>query len=471
MKKFRSSVYILLLILLGSLVTPAHAQSNIQVISDSASLAFPDSIDFRAEFKSSASITSAVLEYGVDQLTCGTVEAKAFPDITPASDVKVEWTWEMRQSTSLAPGASVWWRWQVIDSSGAQFISPTKTILWLDAIHPWQVITGGNINLHYYNGGESFGQQLHEAAAQALVRLSQDIGVRTDSPVDIYIYADYNDLKDAILYEPSWAGGEAFPQNNIVIIGISPDRLESGMSDEAHELAHVLVGHLTFTCLGFIPQWLSEGLAVYGAGGPHADEQALFEQAKAADDLPSLRSLIGNFSEESSRAKVSYGEAYSVINFMINTYKGNKMMALLLDLRDGQTSDDALQAVYGFDTDGLEAAWRLSIGVNPPVGSSKATPVPTPTQVPTFVPVGAAPVAAVVSTPHPTPGEASATPASATQAEIPTGTAVPSAKQPGVTLSNITTVLEFGLACLVIAVILVGLAIFLIVRGQNRRGK
>jgi preprotein translocase subunit YajC len=37
--------------------------------------------------------------------------------------------------------------------------------------------------------------------------------------------------------------------------------------------------------------------------------------------------------------------------------------------------------------------------------------------------------------------------------------------------SNITTVLEVGLACLVVVILLAGLVIFLIVRGQNRSKK
>ncbi|MGA2489723.1 MAG: peptidase MA family metallohydrolase, partial [Anaerolineales bacterium] len=242
MTRFRSFVFVLLLFLLSSLVTPVHAQASIQVISDAASNTFPESIIFKAEFKSSVNITSVVLEYGVNQLTCGTVEAKAFPTLTPAADVNVDWTWEMRQSGSVAPGATVWWNWQVSDASGAQFTSPTKSILWLDSVHPWQIITGGNINLHYYNGGASFGQQLHDAAVQAMVRLSQDVGISTDSPVDIYIYANQSDLLEAVLYDPSWAGGQAFPENDIVIIGISPDQLDWGKSTEAHELTHVLVG-------------------------------------------------------------------------------------------------------------------------------------------------------------------------------------------------------------------------------------
>jgi hypothetical protein len=471
MARFRFSVFFLLLLLLGSLVTPAHAQSNIQVISDTASNTFPESIDFKAEFQSGANITSAVLEYGVDQLTCGTVEAKAFPTFTPAATVKVEWTWEMRQSTSLAPGVSVWWRWQVSDASGKQFTTSTQSILWLDGVHPWQVIKGGNINLHYYNGGASFGQQLHDTAVKALVRLSQDVGVGTNSPVDIYIYANQKDLQEAVLFEPSWAGGQGFAENNIVIIGISPDQLDWGKSTETHELTHVLVGHLTFSCLGFIPQWLNEGLAVYAEGGPHAGEQTLLDQAVASNTLMSLRSLTGNFPSTSS-GYLAYGEAYSVVNFLIKTYGRDKITTLLLDLRDGATADAALQGVYGFNVDGLEDAWRHNIGAASRTGTLQPTQLSMPTQVPTIVPIGAAPVAGTdLSTAHPAAPDAVVTPAEAPQTAVPTVTSVPTAEQPGPGATNFPIAIAIGLAFPVIVVLLAGLAIFLIVRRQNRSGK
>jgi hypothetical protein len=148
------------------------------------------------------------------------------------------------------------------------------------------------------------------------------------------------------------------------------------------------------------------------------------------------------------------------------------MTALLLDLKDGQTIDQALQAVYGFNTDRLENAWRTSIGAKPLIGLSQPTPLPTPTVVPTFVPINAAPVAAaVISTLRPTPADAAATPGSATTTAFPTATKTPITNPPGVNPGNLTTVLEVGLACLVIAVLLAGLVIFLIVRGQKRNRK
>jgi hypothetical protein len=477
MPRSRIIIFVLMLVLLASLTTPAAAQSGIQVVSDAASLTFPDSILFNAEFQGGANITSVLLEYGVNQLTCGTVDAKAFPQLTAGTDVKVTWTWQMLESGSLPPGTTVWWHWQVTDSGGTQFTSPTKTVLWLDAVHSWQVITGGNINLHYYNGDASFGQQLHDAAAQALVRLSQDVGVTTDSPVDIYIYADSTDLQDAILFAPTWVGGQAFPENNIVIIGIPTDQLDWGKSTEAHELTHVLVGHLTFSCLGFIPTWLNEGLAMYGQGGVQAAEQAQFDQAAAANQLPSLRSLTGQFSAEATRATLSYTEAYSVVNFMIKTYSRDKMTSLLLDLKNGQTIDQALQAVYGFDTNGLENAWRKSIGTKLLSGSSQPTPLPTPTIIPTYVPINAAPVAvSELVTAHPTPANGAEAAVTATQIVPPTPSAPsgapPNAANPlGLNMGGFTPLLELGLACLVILVLLAGLVIFLVVRAQNRSRK
>jgi hypothetical protein len=470
MPRSRLIVLILLLVFLAGLVAPVAAQSGIQVVSDAASLAFPDSIAFNAEFKGGADITAVVLEYGVNQLTCGTVDARAFPQVTASPDVKVSWTWQMLQSGSLPPGTTVWWHWQVTDASGTHFTSPKQTVLWLDAVHSWQAITGGNINLHYYDGTSSFGQQLHDAAAQALVRLSQDVGVSTDSPVDIYIYASQSDLLQAIFYDPAWVGGQAFPENNIVIIGVSPDQLDYGKNTAAHELTHVLVGHLTFSCLGFIPTWLNEGLAVYGEGG-RSDYQAALNQAVSGNSLISLRSLNGNF-PDSSLTTLAYGESYSVVNFMLKTDGRDKMTALLLNLRDGQTIDAALQAVYGFNTDGLEAAWRKSIGAKLPAGSAQPTPVPTPTMVPTLEPISGAPLASVViSTPAATGAATAAAPAQATPTASPTAPTAPPANPPGFNPGNLTTLLAVGLACLVIVILLAGLIIFLIVRGQHRSRK
>jgi hypothetical protein len=358
----------------------------------------------------------------------------------------------------------------VEDANGSKFTSPTQTITWLDSTHNWQVISGGNINLHYYDSGQSFGQTLHDDAAQALVRLSSDVGISSDKPVNIYIYANTSDLQASILYAPSWVGGQAFPETNIVIIGVSTDQLDWGKGTEAHELTHVLVGHLTFSCLGFIPTWLNEGLAMYGQGGPTNAEISQFDQAKAANQLLALSSLAGAFSDEANRANLSYTEAYSVVNYLIQTHGRDKMTALLISLRNGNTIDQALQSSFGFDTNGLEDAWRASINAAPRVGTSNPTPVFTPTQVPTFVPIGAAPQAPAAATQRPTQVQTSDTPAASPQPPGPAPTSVPLAQQLGITPGVITGI-EFGLIGCVLAIVVIAVPVIVTTRRHNRRTK
>jgi hypothetical protein len=78
------------------------------------------------------------------------------------------------------------------------------------------------------------------------------------------------------------------------------------------------------------------------------------------------------------------------------------MDSLLLALRDGTTIDDALQEVYGFDVEGLEDAWRESIGAPSQPASAQPTAQPTPTFIPTYVPFAGVPLV-LTATPYPIP--------------------------------------------------------------------
>jgi hypothetical protein len=406
---------LLLLLTLALLVTaifsatlPAHAQGTITVSNDQPKIEFPDRLTFQADFKNDRPIEKVVLEYGVDQWTCGTVIAKAFPDITPGKDVSAEWVWEMKQSGSQPPGSKIWWRWHITDDQGKEIVTNRKEMVWLDDQHDWQTVSGDNINLHWYDGGPSFGPELHQSAVKSLADLANVTGLHTNKPIDLYIYSNTQDLKDAMLYEPSWIGGRAYPDHNIVVIGISPDQIDWGKRTEAHELTHVLVGQLTFSCLGEMPTWLSEGLAMYGEGGPETDEQALFDKALKDNTLLPVRSLSGGFSEEFDKASVSYAQSYSLVQFLIKQGGQDKMTALLRTLRDGSTVDAALQQVYGFDIEGFEDAWRADIGAPSRSGdNAKPTATPVPTIVPTFVPASIALVGPTVAPtrarPSPTP--------------------------------------------------------------------
>jgi hypothetical protein len=369
-------------------VAPAFAAPQVDVTNNEIVLYFPETAAFRVTVSSASEIQSVVLEYGNEQQTCGEVIAKAFPQISPGKTVSAEWTWDMRQSGSLPPGSSLWWRWHITDANGNQTVSETKTATWLDNVHKWQVMNNGEyIRLHWYKGSTVFATTLAKAAYNGLQFNETQSGLKADAPIDIYIYGSNEDLKDAILYEPAWTGGQAFPEQNIIILGISENDLEWGQDSIVHELTHVLVGHLTFSCLGSVPTWLDEGLAVFSEPTHVSFSQDQLDEAIRSDTLFSVRSLNAGFSELPGKATLSYSQSYSIVKFLIETYGRDKMTALLVALRDGNTVDNALTQVYGFDLDGLEDAWRAAVGAQPRIVSAQPTAQPTPTYVPTIVPV------------------------------------------------------------------------------------
>jgi hypothetical protein len=449
------------LLLLFSLLLPhpAFASAPAGVTDDRAVINFPFSVTFSASLSADSAINSVVLEYGTDQLTCGEVIAKAFPEFTPARSMNVKWTWEMRQSGSLPPGATIWWRWRYTDSTGKEFVSSQQTVTWLDSAHKWKTLKAAKINLHYYSGTQAFAQQLLDAAKAGLDFNRTKAGLTTETPIDIYIYASTNDLRDAILYEPSWTGGQAFPEHDIVILGISESDLDWGRNAIVHEITHVLVGHLTFSCLGGVPTWLNEGLAVYSEGGLDSASQRQLDDAIKKDTLLSVRSLSAGFSEVPSKAYLSYSQSYSIVKFLIETYGQDKMTALLTALRDGATIDDALIEVYGFNVEGLEDAWRQAINASPRKVSAQPTAQPTPTYVPTIVPISGAPLVqqAVTPTPIPTSTLNEPTPAPPTDTTSRSGPPL------------LVTAAFLAVCCLFLLILfVVGLVFFL--RAQKRKG-
>ncbi|HJS17427.1 MAG TPA: peptidase MA family metallohydrolase, partial [Anaerolineales bacterium] len=258
--------------LLGILLSTFNAPVTVNalqagVTQNDITLNFPETATFQLSVNHPAEIMSIVLEYGSRQQTCGEVVAKAFPQFKEGTTVDAEWTWEMLQSGSPPPGTELWWRWRIMDANGDETVTDTQTATWLDDEHNWKTVDQGDfLRLHYYEGNQSFINSLSQAASDGLQFNEQQSGLKAESPIDIYVYANTNDLTDAILYEPSWTGGQAFPDQDIVIIGISENDLEWGRDAIVHELTHLLVGHLTFSCLGDVPTWLNEGLAMYSEG-------------------------------------------------------------------------------------------------------------------------------------------------------------------------------------------------------------
>jgi hypothetical protein len=454
-------IFLVLSLLFLAYPSSASAITPLEVRSDEAILNFPNTVTFRAQLSANADIQSVVLEYGTTQLTCGEVVAKAFPQVNPGKSVNVEWSWDMRQSGSIPPGANVWWRWRTTDANGLESVSETKNVTWLDSVYQWQTLTDRELRIHWYRGDQAFAREILAAARGGLTLNQESAGLKPDGVIDIYIYGDYDALRSAVLYAPSWTGGQAFPAFNIVIIGISPDNLAWGKDATVHELTHVLVGHLTFSCLGDVPTWLNEGLAVYSEGGLDSVSQTQLDQAIRQDTLLTVRSISGGFSEVADKANLSYSQSYSLVKFLVETYGQPKMNELLLALRDGTTIDSALVKVYGFDVEGLEDAWRAGIGAKARVAAPNPTATPQPTYVPTIVPIGGLPLA-VTPTPFAVPTSSTASGGDYGSTPLP-----PDFPQSKVEMYTTWVLIALACICLLLVLVIIAVIVYFVRRGRK----
>ena len=209
----------------------------------------------------------------------------------------------------------------------------------------------------------------------------------------------------------------------------------------SHEVTHILTHRAGDGVLGRVPAWLSEGLSEYGNIDPSFSYDIALEFALATDRLlpiTSMRSLPGDPED----VIIFYGQARSVVMFMVAAYGPAKMRQLMEVLKGGTNIDVAIVQVYGITRIGLENQWRDTIGASnylPPERERlKPTPIPRrEIQLFTLTPqAGSETIATLDVTPTPSPeptpeptAEPTATPEPvSTPTPPPTATPEPAAR-------------------------------------------
>jgi len=288
----------------------------------------------------------------------------------------------------------------------------------MDDRHDWQMLNSDRLALYWYQGDRAFGEALFDQANKTLDQLETEAGVQVEVPVKIFIYGSFSDLRDAIAVgSQDWTGGQAFTDQGVVVIGVSPSDLTFGLAATPHELTHLVIHQATDNPYGDVPRWLDEGLAVYMSGeldaGWRGYREEVADSAKA-DRLMTLQTLSSSFPADSQQAGLAYAQSGSVVEFIIQNY-GEDAMAELLDIfAEGALYDEALEQALGVDTWGLDTAWRDSVGALPleiPAPSTGETSPATEAPVPVTE-------EAVLDTTQ-APAEAAATPSTSEEPSSP----------------------------------------------------
>ncbi len=353
---------------------PVSADEPIQVVGNSYEVQFSDSIRFELLVDAPDDLAQVTLYYR--KFGEGLRVKVSLP--VSAAQRAFSHVWELEPG-EVPVGARLEYEWDITDVAGNELRTPGTTLTYDDDRFDWQVVSDGNIRLYWYRSSEDEARRLLGYAVEALVRLQREMGVMLEQPVHIYVYRSKQDMAAALP-----RSSEAY-DDRILTLGVVVDEttllLLGPHSDVegtiAHELSHIVVGLATDNPYAELPRWLDEGLAMYSEGAlPDGNRRAL-QSAIDADNLISVRSLSG-YTGDPSQVNLFYGEVYSLIEFLLETYGAEKMADLMAAIREGLYQEDALEKVYGFGLDELDSRWRESLGLMPRGAPASAPPQTQP---------------------------------------------------------------------------------------------
>jgi len=357
---------------------PALAQGGIQINSTSHEFQFSEKITFSLSAESVSDIQSAVVFYKFVGVA-GSVTSRGVATFTPARQVTAQVEKKLERG-ELPPGMIIEYYWQVDDAAGNSVKTNTVTFTYSDNRFQWKELSQDKVIVYWYSGGDAFGARVLKAALTALDKLEKEVGVGLDRPAKLFAYKDQNDMRAAI---PS--RGETYDarlqvlgqvqfEDIVLLLGNDP-ALDKTI---AHELSHVVVGLATHNPYTGLPAWLNEGLAMYAEGDLSGSYLIELNRGIRDDTLLSVQSISAQ-PGNANQVIMFYGEAYSLVKFLIDKHGRDKMAQLLAVFKRGALTDDALREVYGFGVKELDDLWRQSLGLKP---RGLVTVVPTPTRVP-----------------------------------------------------------------------------------------
>lgn len=223
----------------------------------------------------------------------------------------------------------------------------------------WRTLTTPNANIHVVTGtaADRDGEALTAQVEQAVTHAAAVLGVIPSRPVEFFFI-------ERILGQGGYAGSA------IVITYADRNYAGGGLYEVlVHESIHVLDN-------SFEPpdafRFMTEGLAVWGAGG-HYKPESLDQRAAAllmeTDQYIPLAALIDNFYP--AQHEVGYLEAGALVTYLVQRYGWERVRDLYSSLRqpsgvpESQVMDNAFQAQLGVTLAQIEADWHTYLRQQP----------------------------------------------------------------------------------------------------------
>ena len=357
--------------------TPTNAQSEaVRFIDGGMTSSFPESIRFHTSFETDVEIEDVRVRFSTGPATTGQYD---YLDVTERSASLMDGELEWRVNTSaryIPPGTTIDFVFEAIDTEGNEYVSDEYSQIMLDSRFEWEFVSRGPIYVYYHGPVQVRAERLAEAAKESMELMGPITGSEIETPIVVTLYNNNAEMigavsaRSATISRELITEGQAFFDHSVVLV-LSGNR---DIGTLTHELTHILVGRAARGSNALVPLWLNEGLAEFGNLDKGLSYVYYLDWAVDTNRLiPFTR--LQTFPGEPNMVIVSYGQSRDFIEYLIETYGGEKIAETLASIAEGRSGDIAIRNVYGKTVQQLDNEWRESIGADPYV---PPTPTPTP---------------------------------------------------------------------------------------------
>ncbi len=371
MKTLRVIAAVVMIALLGGSASAAAdvaSKSGIRVVSAGHQIQYPDRLVFHLEAEADATITEIRLFY---TLGGRSVQTYGYPDFTPGRRVASDFSIRTSGASYIPTGVDVEYYYRITDADRNTLETARSSFEYRDPRYRWNKLTRGDLTVLWHDISRRRVERLTADVVERLEEVKSVFGLGEVEPMKAVIVNSRREARSAFPF-PSEAArrghffaGFAFSEYSLFVMqGLSADTM-------VHEAAHLLLDQAVDSPLARVPAWLNEGLAMQFEDGAIAYSAAVRSAARA-NRLLKLNHM-GSVPGESRDISVFYGQAWSIVDYMMDNYGPERMGALLAALDSGERFDQAFQTAYGFTPDDLERAWRAGL-----LGASVAPPRPGP---------------------------------------------------------------------------------------------
>lgn len=348
----------LLAVLAAAPARDASAQEPIAFVATDTRNDFPAGVTFSVSVRSASPVKEARLRY---ELAPDGTGATAVAECNTGATTNCTYTLTSGRGIFIIPGAEITWQWEISDEAGNRATSPEQLYVHEDTRFDFRAIEEGNVTVYFHSSTETHADAVAAAAAGTLTNAGALMQTQVGFPIKVFLYGTADEMQPAIA--PSGGRGVQVlgevVYSDTAMVSADVDVLDI----TRHEVAHIVTREASKGPYG-VPDWMNEGISVFSQRDPLSGHGAALQAAIRDDRVLSMLELNSPSTGGVARTVgLYYGQAGSIVGFLVDTYGADKFAELIRTFREGSTNDKAYQAVYGFDEFGLENAWRESVGL------------------------------------------------------------------------------------------------------------